>query len=303
MCSLQKCDDADQVVSLPLIHFDLPCPSIRAGFGDDSLRVAQFGFMHIKEAGVRAEVSAIQTCSVSPDEVRAALRLVLDRIGRPDVSASEAYSLANSLGPIIDADPSFAVDVYSATFAHEEKSQKKTQMGGSKVLVLTSTRAQDYWMAYYILGVRFHHFLERDLNCAALAAIRSVGAQVQREHVKTARKIGKYSARFTFANVKSRLVADGSQFWDQGYRDNVSLQILDAFLNEMSERLKSGGLTNETSWALFRMIAKENRFPVVWKRVMEHASRSPELLPFAVPLLQAPSFRQELIAELFDEES
>jgi hypothetical protein len=226
--------------------------------------------------------------SVSPDEVRAALRLVLDRIGRPDVSASEAYSLANSLGPIIDADPSFAVDVYSATFAHEEKSQKKTQMGGSKVLVLTSTRAQDYSMAYYILGVRFHHFLERDLNCAALAAIRSVGAQVQREHVKTARKIGKYSARFTFANVKSRLVADGSQFWDQGYRDNVSLQILDAFLNEMSERLKSGGLTNEASWALFRMIAKENRFPVVWKRVMEHASRSPELLPFAVPLLQAP---------------
>jgi len=226
--------------------------------------------------------------SVNPDEVRAALQLVLDRIGRSDVSASEAYSLANSLEPVISVDPSFAVDVYSATFAHEEKSRKKTQMGGSKVLVLTSTRAQDYSMAYYILGVRFRHFLERDLNYAALAAIRSVGAQVRREHVKTARKIGKYSTQFTFAGVKSRLVADGSQFWDQGYRDNVSLQILDALLHRISERLKSGELTHETSWALFRMIAKENQFPVVWKRVMEHASRSPELLPFAVPLLQAP---------------
>jgi hypothetical protein len=59
MFSLQRCDDADQVVSLPLIHFDLPCPSIRAGFGDDSLGIAQLRLMHIEEAGVRAEVSAI----------------------------------------------------------------------------------------------------------------------------------------------------------------------------------------------------------------------------------------------------
>lgn len=226
--------------------------------------------------------------SVNPDEVRASLQLVLDRIGKPDVSASEAYSLANSLEPIIDADPAFAVDVYAAIFAHDEKSQEKTQIGGSKVLVLTSTRAQDYSMSYYILGVRFHRFLSRDLNYAALAAIRSVGAEVQRQHAKTARRIGRYSVRFTFVDVKSRLVADGSQFWDQGYRDNVSLQILDAFLNEMSDRLKSGKLTPEAAWALFRTMAKENRFPVVWKRVMEHASRSPELLPFVLPLLQAP---------------
>jgi hypothetical protein len=150
------------------------------------------------------------------------------------------------------------------------------------------TNRVSYSMAYYILGVRFHHFLKRDLNYAALAAIRSVGAQVQRDHVKTTRKIGRYTTRFAYAKVRSRLLADGSQFWDQGYRDNVSLQILDAFLNEVSERLKSGELTHEAVWTIFRMIAKENRFPVVWKRVMEHASRSPELLPFAVPLLQAP---------------
>ena len=39
-CSLQRGDDVDQVVSLSLIHFDLPCPSIRIGLGDDSLCVA-----------------------------------------------------------------------------------------------------------------------------------------------------------------------------------------------------------------------------------------------------------------------
>lgn len=42
-----------------LVHFDLPCPSIRAGFGDDSLGIAQLRLMHIEEAGIRAEVSAI----------------------------------------------------------------------------------------------------------------------------------------------------------------------------------------------------------------------------------------------------
>jgi hypothetical protein len=100
--------------------------------------------------------------------------MVLERIGRADVSASEAYALANSLKIVIDADPAFAVEVYAAIFAHEEKSRKTTQMGDSKVLVLTSTRAQNYSMAYYILGVRFNHFLERNLDFAALAAIRSV---------------------------------------------------------------------------------------------------------------------------------
>jgi hypothetical protein len=59
ICSLQRCDDVDQVVSLLLIHFDLPCRSIRVGLGDDPFRFLQFRFMHIEETGVRAEVSAI----------------------------------------------------------------------------------------------------------------------------------------------------------------------------------------------------------------------------------------------------
>jgi hypothetical protein len=225
---------------------------------------------------------------VDPDHVRATLRLVLDRIGRPDVSANEAYWLANSLEVVIDTDPAFAVDVYEAIFAHEEKSKKRTQIGGSKVLVLTSTRAQDYSMAYHILGVRLNQFIERDLNYAALAALRSVSGQVRREHAKTARKIGKYSTRFTYNGVRSRLVADRSEIWDQGYRDNIPLQMLDAVLNRIAERLRSRDLAEGVAWTIFQSIARENQFPVVWKRLIAHTSRSPELLPFVVPLVQSP---------------
>jgi len=212
---------------------------------------------------------------------------VLDRIGRPDVSANEAYWLANSLAIVIDTDPAFVVDVYAAIFAHEEKSTQSTQIGSSKVLPLRSTRAQDYSMAYYILGVRFHRLLDRDLSYAALAAIRSVSAQVRREHAKTARKIGKYSTRFTYKGVRTRLVSDRSEIWDQGYRDNVTLQMLDAVLIRISEQLRSGNLTERPAWTIFRVMATNNQYPITWKRLIEHASRSPELLPFVVPLMQS----------------
>ena len=225
---------------------------------------------------------------VDSDEIRTTLRLVLDRIGRPDVSANEAYWLANSLDIVIDTDPAFVVDVFAAIFAHEEKSKRSTQIGGSKVLPLRSTRAQDYSMAYYILGVRFHRLLDRDLNYAALAAIRSVSAQVRREHAKTARKIGKYSTRFTYKGVRTRLVSDRSEIWDQGYRDNVTLQMLDAVLIRISEQLRTGDLAEGSAWTVFQVMATNNQYPITWKRLIEHASRCPELLPFVVPLMESP---------------
>jgi hypothetical protein len=226
--------------------------------------------------------------SVDPIETRESLRQVLNRIGKRDGYAGEAYSLANSLDDIIDSDPAFAVEVYSTTFGYKESSQKITQLGSSKVLVLTSTRAQDYSMAYYILGVKFHKLLKKDLTCATLAAIRSTNKEVKREHGKTATQIGRYSSHFVFAGMKTKLTSDRSELWDQGYRDNVSLQILDSLIREISERLVAEDLSVAAAWSLFAVVAKENRFPVVWKRVIEHAAHSSSLLPFAVSLLQTP---------------
>src|SRR5262249_22298125 len=111
---------------------------------------------------------------------------------------------------------------------------------------------------------------------------------VRREHGKRAGKIGRYSTHFTVQGVKSKLIADRSEFWDQGYRDNVSLQILDALFIEMAQRLESGELSQDAAWTLFRLITKENEFPVTWKRLLERANHTEELLPLAVALLQTP---------------
>jgi hypothetical protein len=228
----------------------------------------------------------VRSFESQPEAVKAALRIVLDRIGRQDVSVSEASSIARNLQPIIDVDPMFAVDVYSAIFAYKEESKKETQLG-SKVLVLRSNRAQDYQLAYYILGERFSYFLDRNIGCAALAAIRSVNAQVKREHVSTARSIGCYSVSFRYATVKSKLVSDRCEIWDQDYRDDISLKMLDELLNKVSQLLVDGDLLTDGVWGVFLLIASENRFPVVWKRLLEHSKHHPELLPFTLPLLQS----------------
>jgi hypothetical protein len=225
---------------------------------------------------------------IDPDHVREALRHVLDRIGRRDVSPSEAYALANKLDIVIKADPDFAIDVYAKVFAHKEKSQETTRMGGGKILVLTSTRAQDYSMAYYILGVRFNLFLEVDLKRATLAAVRAIAGEVRREHLRGRRKIANYSVTFDFDGIKSRLSADRSEIWDQGYRDDVSLQLIDALLNKVPTDLKSGDLSLESAWSVFKLIAEENQFPVVWKHLLRQAAFRPELMPFAMPLLRCP---------------
>jgi KaiC/GvpD/RAD55 family RecA-like ATPase len=226
--------------------------------------------------------------AVDPGGVRGVLRQVLQRIGKRTASPSETYSVANKLEIIIENDPDFAVEVYAAAFAYKEESREETNISRSKILVLTSTRAQDYSMAYFILGVRFSYFLKRDLLRATLAAIRSVSAEVEREHGGTARQIGKYSSKFDFAGIQSRLIADRSEIWDQGYRDNVSLQMLDALLNHLTVSLKSNALKQEEVWTVFQLIAEENKFPVVWKRVLEQSSDNPELQPFVLPLLESP---------------
>jgi hypothetical protein len=223
------------------------------------------------------------------DNVKSALRIVLDRIGRPDVSTHEAYALANNIEPIIRADTAFAVEIYADIFAYKEKSQAPTQIGASKVLVLRSTRAQDYSMAYYILGVKFRGLLDQDIKAAARAAIRSVSAEVRREHLRTTRGIERYSTSIMYAGIKSTLQSDRSELWDQSYREDEGINILRALLGRIVEDLKNQELNSDSAWSVFRVIANENTFPVVWKRLIELASQNPELIPFTKPLLESPT--------------
>jgi hypothetical protein len=54
MCSLKE------VVSLLLVHFDLPLPSVRVCLSDHSLCLSKFRLVDFQEADIRAKVSAVQ---------------------------------------------------------------------------------------------------------------------------------------------------------------------------------------------------------------------------------------------------
>jgi hypothetical protein len=69
-------------------------------------------------------------------------------------------------------------------------------------------------MAHYILGVRFRHVLKRELNNAPLAAIRSMGHKVRREHLKTPRRIGKY---FCTVHLRKGEIVIGSLLTDEQF--------------------------------------------------------------------------------------
>src|SRR5713101_7483830 len=60
MCSLQGRDDVKEVVSLLLVHFDLPHPSVRVCLGDHPLCLSKLRLVDFQEADIRAKVSAVQ---------------------------------------------------------------------------------------------------------------------------------------------------------------------------------------------------------------------------------------------------
>src|SRR5258708_37316403 len=59
MCSLQRRDDVKEVVSLLLVHFDLPHPSARICLGDHSLCLSKLRLVDFEEADIRAKVSTV----------------------------------------------------------------------------------------------------------------------------------------------------------------------------------------------------------------------------------------------------
>ena len=143
-------------------------------------------------------------------------------------------------------------------------------------------------MSYYVLGVRFSYFLHKDLARAVMAAVRSVSAEVEREHMLTANRTGSYSATFQLAGIQTLLIGDRSEIWDQGHREGTSLELVDKLLFFLSDGLKTGSLTEEIVQIVFNLLISNNKYPVMWKRILERVLIKSELLPVAVPLLESP---------------
>jgi hypothetical protein len=213
----------------------------------------------------------LKNYAVRPDLARRIVFGVLDRYGTPLAGSHEAFRLAHEIRSVIQNDPAVAAEVYKRTFAYKEESQEKTQMGGA-ALTLTSTRAQDYSGALYGLQAAFLSFLAAAPEQAAIAAIDSVNAEIEREHPPKKDDEDGALIEFTFQwegrNIRYR--SDFSEIWDGGYHDDLSLSLLNSVLMHVSDDLSKGN-SGDTIAQILRDIVYRNSLGVVWKRLFQVA--------------------------------
>lgn len=222
-----------------------------------------------------------------PSEAKETLTEVLSRFTNPRSSANEAFRVASNLDSVIENDPEFTSDIYVAILGHEEVSDEQTHMGGA-VLPLLSTRAQDFSLAYYILGVKYKYLADRDVAVAAKTAARSVTAQVKRKEGETISTLRAYDWTFEFLGKTIALNSDRSDIWDHSHKDYTAIQLVDQLLYALTSQITSGQLSAEDARSILRELGEANVFAVTWKRILTFASHTVEILAIIPDLLRIP---------------
>jgi hypothetical protein len=83
------------------------------------------------------------------------------------------------------------------------------------VLAMTSTRAQDFSMTYFILGQKYKKVLEYNIFVAAEAAVAAITGEVERREGDTISKLGVHDTEIVLYGAKTRFRSDRSEIWDQ----------------------------------------------------------------------------------------
>jgi len=209
---------------------------------------------------------------------------LLDRIGSPASGPHEPFRLAHEITSIVQSDPDFAVQVYERFFGHQETSESTSAIGGP-VFQMRSTRRQDFSLALYALQSAFPNYLKQAPVSAAMAAIKSVNAEVPRE-----RKVSESDERFHFNLMghQAVFVSDHSEIWDRGGRDFTSLELLDSALNYAAGLLAKDA-TAQAGMSTIEAITRESKYAVCWRRLLEAARRDPRAFyPVTLDLLSIP---------------
>ncbi|MGF6924286.1 hypothetical protein [Paraburkholderia sp. 40] len=125
-------------------------------------------------------VAAINLVCDTYSSDRDSSRACLQRLLEPERMVLHAHTeipwLARKVANFINADPTFAVQIYGAVFGHDVTSDERTHISPSQVLSLSSTARQDYGMAKYSLKEAMPSFLETEPAQATRAVVRALEA-------------------------------------------------------------------------------------------------------------------------------
>lgn len=202
----------------------------------------------------------------------------------------EIPQLAGEIIRLIYLDSALVGDFYRAAFANLETSDERTSIGGSRIMPLSSTRKQDYKMAFYELGNMFQQFLEGAEEDATRTLIAVIASYVMQKHSLKSETLVENT--FDVNGIQGRLCTDYSSIWDgSGHHTDDQIKMLNTlqgYLESLAIRTQDPAKLNK----LIRIIITENRFGVFWRRLLLSGAQFPntigmEIIPlaWAIPIL------------------
>lgn len=269
-------------------------PSQLVDAGQSARRLLKFAWSQARRDGllvIFALQSVCRTFESCPTDSTNLINRCLEPEHLSKYGFEEMPWLAREVKRFIHLEPSLCEQIYSVAFSYQEESNEVTSMGGSRILPLTSTRRQDYDMASYELARVFPEFLRAAPENAIRALITVMNNYVAQHH--SVPHHDEQSKEFEFDGLKARIQTDFSVSWDAGdtYRHDDPVKMLDAFESYLEELSGQRGSIDNIHEHLLLIVA-ENRTAVLWRRVLQVASKNPDtlgqvILPvtWAVPIL------------------
>ena len=260
----------------------------RVSAGKAARRLLEFAWTRIPR-DQRLVIHALQTvCRTFESEPTASavlLRRCLAQEYLTNYGFEEMPRLAMEVKRLIPLDPMLVEEIYRAVFAHQEPSEETTFIGQSRILPMRSNRRQDYEMAYFGLAEVFPEFLVQAPKRATSALVAVMESYVTHHYI---RRFGEViEATFTFDDKEARFCPDHSVSWDASgaSRHDYPLKMLYLF-SEHLERLAVQEDGTAEMRELIEVLVRENRFAILWRRLLALGARFPhslgrEILPLA----------------------
>ena len=252
----------------------------RADAGKSARRLLEFAWSQVPRDGQLVIFALQSMCRTFESDPSASTNLMKRCLEPEHLSKhgfEEMFWVAQEVKRLIRLDPSLCEQIYLAAFSHEEESNEETSIGSSRILRLTSTRRQDFDMATYELAKVFPEFLRSAPENAIRALVSVVNNYVVQHH--SAPISDEQTKKFDFDGLDARICTDSSGSWDQAdiYQHDDPVKMLDAFERYLEELSGQQGSIDNIREHL-RLIIAENRTAVLWRRVLQVASKHPNTL-------------------------
>lgn len=276
---------------------DAPTPDQRAHLGLTARRLLSFAWNMEPRNGplIQAALAAVCRYFETDGETSAALvRRSLEKENVIRFGYEELRPVAEAVPLLAPVDPELVRDLYVRAFTTEVTDKSAAPLGGSVVMPLSSSVADQYGGVLYILDREFGVLLRSGPAYAVPAVVRIMRARARggsRRRSRRRRGTLPVSAEtFSFHDRTGRIRQDYSADWDHGSArvDDDATKLLD----HLESRLRSLAERPDAQPQLRRWvdaIVRHNDLALIWGRLLRLGSRHPETLGAELkPLLLAP---------------